>query len=101
MKNALAAKIGPPPSDNDDAPLVPPPAPKPGFLPTGLSRAITIAAVLGCITVFGVNLLQDRYTMIPSNNQENSIVFRLDKRTGVTSICTSASCRVLSDDGRP
>lgn len=91
-------------STAEDQPLVPAVAPKPSILPTGLSRAIVLMSIIGAValiiaTWMAAGLLQNRYSMVAGQNPDSSVIFRLDERTGVVSVCSTASCRVLRSDG--
>jgi len=83
-------------ADADEA-LVPPPPPKVGLLPTGLSRAMVIGSVLVVITGGAVGLLGNRYSIISAVRSENAIVYRIDKLTGSVSFCSPAVCTTIPD----
>jgi len=77
--------------DADEA--APPPAPpKPGLLPTGLSRAMVIGALLLFSAIVGVGLFGGRYALISALRTENAIVYRIDRMTGRVSFCSPAAC---------
>jgi len=82
--------------DAENLPLVPPTA-KPGFFPTGLSRAIVVGALIMFSAMLAANFIDDRYSIIATNNTENTIVFRLDKLSGTVSLCTSLGCKKLDE----
>jgi hypothetical protein len=82
---------------DEDAPVVPPPPPKVGVLPTGLSRAIVIASLVLTIGVGIVELVSNRYTLAPSTRSDTAIVYRIDHMTGRVSVCSPAACRAVTE----
>ena len=94
-KPAPPARAKPrPESDDDDEPKASPQQ-KPGVLPTGLSRAIVIAAVLATLTFVTTSLLSNRYELVAATKSDNAIVYRLDRLTGRVSFCSASQCNVL------
>lgn len=75
----------------DDVAPAPAPASKPGLLPTGLSRAIVMAAVLLAIAVTPA-LFTRRYEMTVVPQSGSAMAFRLDTLTGGVSLCTAGHC---------
>jgi len=97
-----AAKGGPPPpmgkkgkpddeggDDEKGATVLPG---KQKFLPTGLSRAIVLAAVLGSIAVVAANLFANRFDLVPAPNSTNSFMYRIDRLTGGVQFCGPQGC---------
>lgn len=64
-------------------------------LPTGLSRAIVLAAVIFSFAFAAVGLLRDRYAIAPVPNSANSFVYRVDRLTGSLHFCGSQQCSVV------
>ena len=64
-------------------------------LPTGLSRAIVIATILGALAFVTTSLLSNRYELVAATKSDNAIVYRLDRLTGRVSFCSASQCNVL------
>jgi len=62
------------------------------FLPTGLSRAIVLAAVLGSIAVATSNLFANRFDLVPAPNSANSFMYKIDRLTGGVEFCGPQGC---------
>jgi hypothetical protein len=96
------AKAGPKPErDEDDGhqPLVPP-TPKFNMLPTGLSRAIVISALLAVSAAFMVAFVSGRYALTAPAATDTATVFRIDRLRGEVSVCTTLGCKVLEERAR-
>ena len=65
---------------------------KPKFLPTGLSRSIVLAAVIGSLAVVGGNLFGNRYNLVPAPNSTNGFMYRIDHLTGPVQFCGPQGC---------
>jgi len=65
---------------------------KPKFLPTGLSRAIVLAAVIASFVVVGGNLFSNRYNLVPAPNSTNGFMYRIDHLTGAVQFCGPQGC---------
>src|SRR5690606_17886524 len=95
-----APKGGPPPAakrgksdddgDDESGAVVLPVKQK--FLPTGLSRAIVVAAVLGSIAVGVSNLFANRFDLVPAPNSANSFMYKIDRLTGSVAFCGPQGC---------
>ncbi len=79
--------------DHDEEPTPAPVSQK--TLPTGLSRAIVIAALIFSVAYASVELLGDRYAISPVPNSPNSFVYRIDRLTGSLYFCGSQQCSVV------
>ena len=62
------------------------------FLPTGLSRAIVVAAVIASIALMAGNLLASRYDLVPAPNSANGFMYRIDRLTGDVQFCGPQGC---------
>ncbi|TAL00945.1 MAG: hypothetical protein EPO08_12020 [Rhodospirillaceae bacterium] len=62
------------------------------MLPTGLSRAIVIAAFIWGAVMLVNGLLPNRYDLIPAPNTQNSFMYRLDRLTGRVHFCGAQQC---------
>ncbi|MCB2107323.1 MAG: hypothetical protein KDE14_06455 [Rhodobacteraceae bacterium] len=82
-------------------PVLPARKPKSGLFPTGLSRAIVLAALLGCATWGSVQFVVGRYDLVASSNVENNYVYRIDRVSGAVSLCSSLGCTVVPDRAPP
>lgn len=91
---AAIPKQDPKSEPEDD--VQPPPAPKTGLLPTGLSRAIVIATTMVCL-VAAPFFFAKRYELVAAPRNENAMVFRLDTLTGAVSLCSAAQCTPVSE----
>lgn len=82
------------PLDDDEDEDVKPagPALKQKMLPTGLSRAIVIAAILATISIVIGNLYSGRYELVPAPNSTNGFMYKIDKLTGAVQFCAPAQC---------
>ena len=79
--------------DDDDAP---PAAPvKQKTLPTGLSRAIVIAAVIASLAVSASALFSNRYDLVPAPNSANGFMYRIDRLLGAVQFCGPQGCSEL------
>ena len=81
--------------DDDAAPMAQ--TAKPGLLPTGLSRAIVLAAVIIASTVATTGLLAGRFALVSSGRTENALMYRIDRLTGRVSLCTQSQCTTLAN----
>ncbi|MBY0511769.1 MAG: hypothetical protein K2P94_16645 [Rhodospirillaceae bacterium] len=72
------------------------PAPKQKTLPTGLSRAIVIAAVIASITIAATGLLAHRYDLVAADNSTNGFMYRIDRLTGAVQFCGPQGCTDVS-----
>jgi hypothetical protein len=91
----LPVKKAPPkPTDADDSADAPAASPQRGtaFLPTGLSRAIVIAALLWTTVMVTTSLFAGRYELVPAPSTGNNFMYRLDRLTGAVSFCGSQQC---------
>jgi hypothetical protein len=78
--------------DDGDEKLGPQPGVKQKFLPTGLSRAIVLAAVIASFAIAAGSLFGDRYDLVPAPNSANSFMYRIDKLTGHVQFCGPQGC---------
>lgn len=85
--------------DDDDDAKPAGPAPKQKLLPTGLSRAIVIAAILTTISIFVGSLYGDRYELVPAPNSANGFMYKIDKLTGAVQFCAPAQCTDIPSRG--
>ena len=85
-------KKGRPDDDGDERPGAETANLKQKFLPTGLSRAVVLAAVLGSLAVIAANLFGNRYDLVPAPNSANGFMYRIDKLTGAVQFCTPQGC---------
>jgi hypothetical protein len=69
------------------------------FLPTGLSRAIVLAAVLASLAVLAGDLFGSRYNLVPAPNSTNGFMYRLDRLTGAVQFCGPQGCTDLPKPG--
>ena len=69
------------------------------FLPTGLSRAVVLAAVLGGLAVLAGDLFGSRYNLVPAPNSANGFMYRLDRLTGAVQFCGPQGCSDLPKAG--
>lgn len=65
------------------------------FLPTGLSRAIVLAAVIGGLAVVAGNFIGNRYDLVPAPNSANGFMYRIDRLTGAVQFCGPQGCSDL------
>ena len=86
------SKKPPKPVKFDDDGAAEAPQLKQKFLPTGLSRAIVIAAFLWVAGMLGSSLLSNRFELIPAPNAQNSFMYRLDRLTGRVHFCGAQQC---------
>ena len=92
-------KKGAKPGGDDDAdggPAPAAPAPKQKMLPTGLSRAIVIATIIGSVIVGAASLLKDRYSVLAVPNSPNGGIYRLDRMTGALKYCGTTACSPIA-----
>ncbi len=89
---AMVKKRRPSDDDDDDKKANEGPPPKQGFLPTGLSRAIVIAAFLGGMAVIVGSLFGDRYDLVPAPNSANGFMYRIDRLSGDVQFCGPQGC---------
>lgn len=81
-------------SDDDDE--APPAVPvKQKTLPTGLSRAIVIAAVIASLAVSASALFSNRYDLVPAPNSANGFMYRIDRLLGAVQFCGPQGCSEL------
>ncbi|MEQ8734584.1 MAG: hypothetical protein RIC29_06650 [Rhodospirillaceae bacterium] len=66
------------------------------LLPTGLSRAVVISTLILSATLWTQNLYSARYDLVASGKSETTFMYRLDRWTGIVSLCTTQSCKPLS-----
>lgn len=94
-------KKGAKPSDDegDDAPA-PAPVLKQKMLPTGLSRSIVIATLIGSVIVGAASLLKDRYSVLAVPNSPNGGIYRLDRMTGALKYCGTTACSPITVDAK-
>ena len=87
-------KKGAKPSGDDEAdgPAPGPVVLKQKTLPTGLSRAIVIATIIGSVLVGAASLLKDRYSVLAVPNSPNGGIYRLDRMTGALKYCGTTAC---------
>ena len=96
-------KPAPPPprrslrSEDADDEAKPAPPSRGGLLPTGLSRAIVLATLLGALAYLTPEFLAHRYSLAAVPRTENALVYRLDTLTGRVSICSTTQCMALSE----
>ncbi len=94
---AAAPKRQKPLDDDDDAGKKPAAVAKPGFLPTGLSRAIVVASVLLSSAVLVATLVPHRYVLVPVPRSDNALVYRIDGLTGQMSLCSATQCQPVAN----
>jgi hypothetical protein len=93
------SKIAPPKQAEKPEPeeeLVSKPAPKPGFFPTGLSRAIFLSSLILSLVATPF-LLAHRYELIAVPRSENALVFRVNTMTGDVSLCSAVQCTAVTE----
>eukprot|EP01012_Entosiphon_sulcatum_P045152 TRINITY_DN60140_c0_g1_i1.p1 TRINITY_DN60140_c0_g1~~TRINITY_DN60140_c0_g1_i1.p1 ORF type:complete len:105 (-),score=10.76 TRINITY_DN60140_c0_g1_i1:306-620(-) len=101
----MSAETKPPPppvkrpskSDDDDDVPKEMPKPKPGLLPTGLSRAIVLGSLILGLLILGPLLLSHRYELIAASRSENAMVYRIDTLTGRVSLCLATQCQPVTE----
>ena len=71
------------------------------FLPTGLSRAVVLAAVIASLAVLGANLFGNRFELSPAPNSTNGFMYRIDKLTGGVQFCTPQGCGEIPTGTKP
>jgi hypothetical protein len=74
-------------------------AAKQKFLPTGLSRSIVIAAVIGSLAVIAGNLFGNRFNLVPAPNSTNGFMYRIDHLTGAVQFCGPQGCGDIPNRG--
>ena len=62
------------------------------FLPTGLSRAIVLATIIGSLAVLAGTLFGTRYELVPAPNSANGFMYRIDRLTGAVQFCGPQGC---------
>ena len=62
------------------------------MLPTGLSRAIVIAALVWGTVTLANGLFPNRFELVPAPNAQNSFMYRLDRLTGHVYFCGAQQC---------
>lgn len=82
--------------DETDGPAGPASALKQKMLPTGLSRAIVIATIIGSVIVGASSLLKDRYSVLAVPNSPNGGIYRLDRMTGSLKYCGTTACSPIA-----
>ena len=97
-KPAPAPKRAKPVDDEDDAGgKSSPSSSRGGVLPTGLSRAIVIGAVLLSGATVAGTLLPHRYALVPAPRSDNALVYRIDALTGRVSLCSATQCQPVTE----
>ena len=91
-------KKGAKPEDDGDEAIAPAPAPKQKMLPTGLSRAIVLATILGVLVMGTVTLFTNRYEILAVPNSANGAIYRLDRLTGSLKFCGATACSSINVD---
>lgn len=81
--------------EGDDKPSGEGVQPKQKFLPTGLSRAIVLAAVLASLALVAGDLFANRYNLVPAPNSTNGFMYRIDHLTGAVQFCGPQGCSDL------
>lgn len=92
---AKTALLKRPQNEDEEAAQAPAVPVKQKTLPTGLSRAIVIAALIFSAAYGSVELLRDRYAIAPVPNSPNSFVYRIDRLTGALLFCGAQQCSVV------
>ena len=82
--------------DEADDAAAPPPVLKQKMLPTGLSRAIVIATIIGSVIIGATSLLKDRYSVLAVPNSPNGGIYRLDRITGALKYCGTTACSPIA-----
>jgi len=80
--------------EGDDAPA--PVVLKQKMLPTGLSRAIVIATIIGSVIVGATSLFAGRFTVLAVPNSPNGGIYRLDRLTGDLKYCGTTACSPIA-----
>jgi len=62
------------------------------FLPTGLSRAIVLATIIGTIIIAAANVFIDRYDLVAAPASPNGFMYRIDHLTGGIKFCGPQGC---------
>lgn len=70
------------------------------MLPTGLSRAIVIATIVGAVIVGAASLLKDRYSILAVPNSPNGGIYRLDRMTGALKYCGATACSPITVEAK-
>ncbi len=91
IKEAPAAKKIRDEDDDGDAKAGTAPV-KQKFLPTGLSRASVLAAVIASVAVLVGTLFGSRYVLVPAPSSVNGFVYRIDHLTGAVQFCGPQGC---------
>ena len=91
----IVMKKGKSDSLDEDGPAGDAPQAKQKTLPTGLSRAIVIAAVISSLTVGAGAIFGDRYDLVPAPNSANGFMYRIDRLTGAVQFCGPQGCADL------
>lgn len=71
------------------------------FLPTGLSRAVVVAAIIASLAVVTANVFSDRFDLVPAPNSANGFMYRVDKLTGAVQFCTPQGCDEIPTGAKP
>jgi hypothetical protein len=90
---APGVKKGKPEEDGEEKEAAP--VLKQKTLPTGLSRAVVIAAVFASFAILvssATELLAGRYDLVPAPNSTNSYMYRIDRLTGSIKFCGPQAC---------
>jgi hypothetical protein len=89
----VVKKARPEPEGDEKGPMSP--ALKQKTLPTGLSRAVVIAAVVVSLAMLASSASQlyaGRYNLVPAPNSTNSYMYRIDRLTGSIEFCGPQTC---------
>ncbi len=70
------------------------------FLPTGLSRAIVLGAVIASIAIAAGNLFGNRYNLVPAPNSTNGFMYRIDHLTGAVQFCGPQGCTDMAQPAK-
>ncbi len=97
----IVKKTKPGDDEGDDAPAAGAPVLKQKMLPTGLSRAIVIATLLGSLIIGAVTLFTNRYEILAMPNSPNGGIYRLDRVTGGLKYCGATACTPVTVDQEP
>ena len=87
----------PKPIDADEPGAKSTPPARAGFLPTGLSRAIVLAAFVLSGSALVATLVPHRYAVVVVPKSDNALVYRLDSLTGRLSLCSATQCQPVAE----
>ncbi len=96
---AMAKNNRPGGDDDDDSTSTSSVPLKQKFLPTGLSRAIVLATVIGSFTMLAVSLFGARYELVPAPNSTNGFMHHIDHLSGAVQFCGPQGCSDVPSQG--